>query len=352
MKGRVYSIGGFKHGQHERHLQHAYETFCAWSAMSISVVLAEFPDWDILSSFDVFWIPDLPTSEQIRLHLQRIAQFYTIDFSELIVQHQKLLPLVNAIYSSNPDTKVASIWQEVTGCDVMQLRDVITKYVTAGGTTTSGIEHAHNTQDWLFTRRRGRLLNSNEVTEMKLVHDFDQSEELGTIHGARIIWAKLHLGHRHRRKPNKNKGRRVGPTSGNTFANMDRCREKAVKDALCMEGGGSKMLQEVQRAAAVQSASVWTDAMTNELEFNRVTNFDNRMSALTSRELLPHEFTNDAVDDDVKVLQHKLKLKEDRCRKASKKCTHGKSEGFAYWVRLSTTHYEGFGRCGCATYHC
>ena len=84
VKGRLYSIGGFKHGQHEMHLQHAYEKFCAWSAMSISVVLAEFPDWDILSSFDVFWIPGLPTSEQIRLHLQRIAQFYTIDFFRVV----------------------------------------------------------------------------------------------------------------------------------------------------------------------------------------------------------------------------------------------------------------------------
>ena len=132
VKGRVYSIGGFKHGQHERHLQHAYEKCCAWSAMSISVVLAEFPDWDILSSFDVFWIPDLPTSEQIRLHLQRIAQFYTIDFPELFVQYQKIIPLANARYSSNQDTKVASIWQEVTGCDVMQLRDVITKICHCG----------------------------------------------------------------------------------------------------------------------------------------------------------------------------------------------------------------------------
>ncbi len=190
-----------------------------------------------------------------------------------------------------------------------QLKQTQIRHKTFSGATTSGIEHAHNSQGWLFPRRRGRLRTLAENAEMRLVFDYKECEEQLVIDTARSLWTKLYTGHRHYTKAKRTKGIATGPRTGNTLVNFDRARESGVRRCL-KEHTAPSSLRDLQWDAAVNSASVWADTMTAELNFNDNKQSANKLQALRNGTLLPQEFSEQNIDEAVTGLEHKRKLRK------------------------------------------
>ena len=68
------------------------------------------------------------------------------------------------------------------------LASLLNRSVTLTGCTTSGVEHVHGKQDWVFTKRRNRLGNERENDEIKIHCDWKVEESIKVIQLSRSVW--------------------------------------------------------------------------------------------------------------------------------------------------------------------
>ena len=68
------------------------------------------------------------------------------------------------------------------------LKQVFVRYTTCVGCTTSGVEHNHASQDWVFPPRRSLLSIPAQNTEMKLIVDTGNDDDSLIIELAQGIW--------------------------------------------------------------------------------------------------------------------------------------------------------------------
>ena len=73
-----------------------------------------------------------------------------------------------------------------------ELRKIVLRLGTSSGMTTTGVEHVHNLQQWLFDGRRGSMQATTENDEMKLVSDIRTDDVDVIVDCAQCVWSELY----------------------------------------------------------------------------------------------------------------------------------------------------------------
>ena len=183
VRGTPITIGSNFVG--ESILKACYDRMCAWCVLAIGVVKAEFPAWEMLQGFSVFNVNALPKQTIIRKHMSRFAQNFDLPLHELLEHHATLLPGAIDLKKRCPDKSNADVWRAMEAKGA--LLALLTRYITFCGCTTSGVEHTHTIQDWLFPKRRKRLSNESANDEIKIIKDRNQHDESDIVEYAQDL---------------------------------------------------------------------------------------------------------------------------------------------------------------------
>ncbi len=112
VKGTTYSIGC--HGPPEADdVAYAFKKFCAWTTMSISLVNAEFPLWELSRAFAIFNIERLPPPEVREQHMMRLCRYFRINFDAFKRQYDTTLANATEQFKRTPNMSMAEIWDIV-----------------------------------------------------------------------------------------------------------------------------------------------------------------------------------------------------------------------------------------------
>ena len=265
-----------------------------WSDMQ-----AEFPEWEVLQCFAIFNL-----SEQAVLQhdmtdkVQRLAQCFDLPFKPLCEQWHRLLPDVKR-FKSAADPQLSnldawrSVWRSAGGQSKLpELTQLLARYGAYSGCTTSGVEHCHSIQDWLWPGRRGSLKCDRENDEMQIVADKEMLEHIGMDAGiemARRIWrifygkARLHIESR------GDAGKKRKERSGCTLLAWKRNLRKAITGGSATWNAGGA--HAAHQRAAHEAEACWTEAHDKELAFQMGKRTEEFLHSMAERTLLPSEVT-------------------------------------------------------------
>ncbi|CAK9054669.1 Modification methylase NlaIV (M.NlaIV) (Cytosine-specific methyltransferase NlaIV) [Durusdinium trenchii] len=211
------------------------KVFQEWMQAAESTLAAEFPDWHILSCFDVFHLEERRASappDHLDDCLAKLANCFKVRLPDLKKQYAALLPIATQLYKVGERSNRAA-WQAA----LQQGGRVLCGYL-AWTPSTSGVEQLFSK----VKRSPVELTSSMEVTDMRLcvvmgMGDLTQPEEDEILQsGQRIYTAMLKSQLSYRRKPGKrriDKGVPKGQTRRSTGsqAAWHRARKAAVAKA-------------------------------------------------------------------------------------------------------------------------
>lgn len=303
----------------------ALKRVCAWVVLTTATLQAEFPEWEVLQSFSIFNLQAVQQHDMTN-KVQRLAQTFDLPFQPVCEQLQRLLPQAKR-FKAAADPQLSnfdawrSVWQSAGGQSKLpELTQLLARYGAYSGCTTSGVEHCHSIQDWLWPPRRRNLLCDRENDEMQIVMDQDMTERLGmdaAIEMARRIWrifygkARLHL------KPRRDVGKKRGERATCTLAAWKGNLRNALTDASASwDAGGA---HAAQGRAAREAEQCWTEAHDKELAFQLSKRTEEFLHSMAERTLLPSEVT--AADEALSQtrLTHLLELRRARKQAAAGK---------------------------------
>ena len=301
-------------------MEGAYAEINTWIVMGITVMKAEYPAWEILQAFTPF---DILTVDRfagaLQDHLRRLSLAFKLPLDELRRQYGIALPAAQALAAAHPEMSNqdlwVAVWEQIGGS--MRggaLEKALARKCAFSGCTTSGVEHNHSRQDWLFTKRRPTSLQT-ELDEIAIVVDLDQdSSELPAIlELAQAIWRKLYTGVRARPhgRPRADKGG-TRTLKDNTFAAMMRTHADTVAAASCSSVG----LSALQDAAVPQVLDSWKDTYNAEVDFNANKRRIHKLETMASGHCLPHELHGTAAQDLESLRKRQRVNKRDRLLRA------------------------------------
>lgn len=177
-------------------------------SMSMSVLQAEFPSWEILQSFAAFDLSDSGrTAHQQRrarrceaFHewLKRLASCFDVPYNELLEQCAQIAPIAEG-YRSQGHSNLES-WRLAlkrasdrrVKYPVKSLREVLIRYASLSGCSTQGQESAFSVQTHLLRPQRNHMLPEAEQTELKLAIDLKPEQVQHRVKAAQALWAKLY----------------------------------------------------------------------------------------------------------------------------------------------------------------
>ena len=298
---------------------------CAWLALVVACLKAEFPDFELLhafSAFDVEGPADQLSTTDRDVHLKRLAKAFKVDPNALHQQFLDVLPDARQAPATDGALGQTAFqrWRhalDAIGLPHDELRAVLCRYGTCIGCTTSGVEQiAHSTQDLILTKRRGCLHNDKEANEMKIVTDFNAGEAGDVQKLARKIWKLQYGAPRVHRSVRRDKGRKLTSSRANerktlkAFARDRRAEIDEVPNVV------ERSLNQVQRRAAKRGVEDWGAGMTEELEKHKCKRRRAKLRSLREGTLLPSEFdANDEADAAI-MAEHEGVLRAGRIRVA------------------------------------
>ncbi len=175
-----------------------------FTAMSLKVLTAEFPAWELLQSFSVFdlihsharragWLH--PDSEgrrhaMVSSKLDRLAAYVGVDAADLQGQYAEVLPVAMSHADHASDMSNQEAWRRAVSGKTRQawkrglapahtplhaLHRVLERYISMTGCSTQPQEAAFSVQENIMPRRRNHMTPEGEEDELKVALDFDNS---------------------------------------------------------------------------------------------------------------------------------------------------------------------------------
>eukprot|EP00959_Pyramimonas_sp_CCMP1952_P118312 2474088-Pyramimonas_sp.AAC.1 len=130
--------------------------------MAISVVRAEWPEWDVcLSTFSVMNAKKPEMRGAVDTCLERLSQSFNIPLAPLSQAYADHFPEVQKLVAGGETNrnawvhvikKIEQLRTDARPSNVA-LKDLVVRYLTFCGMTTSGVEHTHSLQQLVFTSR-------------------------------------------------------------------------------------------------------------------------------------------------------------------------------------------------------
>lgn len=218
----------------------------------------------MLRAFAVFDCKALPLRDMAVQGLERLARAFKVgDVESTIHQYFAARSSVSQASTGLPSME---IWrQALLTHPGHELGTILTHCACLSGSTTSGVEHGHSLQDWLFTRRRACLQVSTECDEMKLVHDFTDKEMSIVLELAQEIWCVFYGAPRWAHGRRKYGARKTSTCSLRAMVGRT---IKSVQSAASRSNRRS--FSHICQDATNHCADIWDDAMQAEVDFNTV----------------------------------------------------------------------------------
>ena len=251
----------------------------AYTKIVMHVSKAEFPDFDICSSFQVFGryvvqqaasVPDVTRlSEQARKQLAKLAIFFNVSEADLQHQYAQHVPFAKQhLLRCDVTTKMGDVWTTVLKNRLASntgLFYVIARFLLYTA-STARVEQNFSALKRVFNEHRLRLSNDTESRVAKLMlemkSDTDPSKQ-HILQEAQKIYVLHFSANRSGYKTRIDKGvQKVADTTRNTEAAFTRRREKSLSAAVhqCSKGTSSNSVQAVQtRLESVDTGGAWTD---------------------------------------------------------------------------------------------
>jgi len=195
----------------------------AWRALALEVVRAEWPEFQLLSSFSVFSLgvtrkssastssTTSATDAVERTHVERLARFFKLDAAVLHEQIRDHRPIAMRFYTTTQCTTIDGWRQALDATSRRQgvqknhpskeLVKVAREFFAYGGSTT-GCEQAFARTLRSLNAQQGALKESREEDILKLVIDYKEEQESMVLGLAREQWARYY---NHARAPRTEK---------------------------------------------------------------------------------------------------------------------------------------------------
>lgn len=317
--GRVITIGN-PLGVSDDIQKRCLARMCSFVALATSALRAEFPEWDFLQTFSVFNVRHLDSTEDRLVKLARLAHMFGVRKSTLQSQFQDMFAAVLPYARNHPGLSSLEVWKGVWNEAATQrhgtLQHVLARYGAFGGCTTSGVEHVHSIQSWLWPKRRAMLTTARENDEIKSLVDMYLLDD-DTIEVAREVWKALYGRPRKRTTKRTDAGSTRGQTRRQTLAKWVKTAKAAVTQAPAKSTFHS--IDDTHRRARACAGNTWDAKKDKELEFQDIKRKDRFLSDLTQGTLLQSEFSHDDMHDAQTRVEHLRDLKRKRQQAALKK---------------------------------
>ena len=224
----------------------------AWRAVALSVLSAEFPDFELHASFAIFSLapPDAGPAGRVEatgardVHFRRLAQVLDLDHEKLRAQYDDHVYLARRLKSTQ-ELGNGEAWRmamEKTQRDssirsahpAQELKAALMRS-RAFSISTGGVERGFSKQMWLFGTSGDHQCERTMFLKAKLTNDYNDKEEIDVIKHAQLIWRKNWDDTRSRSKPRIDVGKAVGSRKQNTekswLANRHETITKAMRSA-------------------------------------------------------------------------------------------------------------------------
>ena len=209
LKGVPYSIGG-PNAITDELFSACLDRMKRWVQMAAEVAQAEYPSFDLLSSFSVLDISTRaqrktsdPDSEQDRFHdeaVERLAKVFRVDASALHAQLTDVGRIAEHVFKTHK-ISVWEAWRQAVHRTQHRLKQthpvdalipVLQRYLAWNGMTSSGVEQTFTKQQRNLLPSRDHMLDEHEADELFLLDITDDNKD-HLIKAAHHKW-KLYYG--------------------------------------------------------------------------------------------------------------------------------------------------------------
>ncbi len=304
-------------------ISRCYDRMSSWVVLTIQTMKAECPNFETLQLFSVFNFNYREDERTIMSKLKRLAQKFNFSEAKLVAGYKRVLPLAEHARTHELDT--FQTWRSASLDRTSDSDDIIDCIALLGafcGCTTSGVEHVHSIQEWLWPKRRNHQSCHRENDEIKLVHDLEYLDVAEIIEFAQILWTVFFGKTRAHTKPRADKGttRSAKTKKRKTLKNLTAAMGAALNAKV--KALPFRSLEDIQRDAAASvngNAAVWTDKHDQELEFQTLKRKECHLQSIASNAILSEDVTLADQDLSAKRIEHLTKLKNTRAKAAAKK---------------------------------
>ncbi|CAK9104835.1 unnamed protein product [Durusdinium trenchii] len=217
-----------------------------WVRLAKMVIQHEFPEWDLVSAFQLFNVTGgkkLLSTQTQETHINRISKFFDLDVMQFRTQFYDLAALAR-VHAQNASCDSFSAWQAIIKqvlsskkrrdqhpCDAVQV--ALSRWA-AWSPSSSGVEQSFGHLTHFATARQSHASEACECNEAVLLLDHCEDLEEQQIALARKVWAQIYPSPRTHKKPRLDKGisRSSSPLSQSlmTETTWIRNRRKDVDD--------------------------------------------------------------------------------------------------------------------------
>ena len=247
-----------------------------FTKVAMHVTKAEFPDFEICMSFEVFSrdmvkqsssIPDVAQlSDAAKKQLGKLATFYNVSEAGLLNQYAEHVPFVKQqLLRCEEAKKMGDVWTTVLKHRLVPdtaLFYVIGRFLMYTA-STARVEQNFSALKRVFGEQRLKMTNDNESRVAKLMvekmADDDPSKQ-HILKEAQKIYVTHFCVNRGGYKTRIDKGvPKPANTNGNTEAAWMRRREKSLASAVSQHSVGSSVQAVQSRLESVDTGETWTD---------------------------------------------------------------------------------------------
>ena len=329
-KTQVRSIGGPDCLADGIAVQTSLQRMRAFVRVSISVTVAEFPNYEIVSAFRVFCLDEKKKSHntedpEVAACFERLAMFYNVDQAQLQAEFADLSQVAKSRMTFN-GCSARDAWQyaamrahERKGSrfSVKALGNVLQGYL-AVSISTAGVEQDFSRFKRVFGEQALGALDSTEAMVAKLVLDRPHVElkDDAIIQRAQEIWSENFNKPRNRGdtvRIDKGVKRSVGSDSKevSTEAEWQRRRRLSVTDAVA----SSAKKFEVGADAIEVDEQAWLESHQQMVDKQLAIDRRNKAEALMDGALISSEIDQQTIDDSKKIIDRRIKNDRERHNK-------------------------------------
>ena len=347
----MYMVGGALRTLEEPSsvdVQCGLEVLTRWVGMVRDTAAAEFPNFTVLSAFQIFSLADTQSSHQRArentLAVERLAQVFGVCPAELEQDLVRWRPVAEQVrkdtrcgnkeaWSRAVQPLLQSRARQPRSCDAPALITVLHRYV-AWCVSTSGIESVFSASDRLM-RTRGSATEQFEETMLRLVaaRSKDVLDHQDVLQRARAIWSTRYTRRMHRKGPRVDKGTKR--------------KHKATSETTVLAQRREAVAAQVAASVAAEAASAAAEppeslppGLQKELEFQLAKFQQRKVEAARDGALVPAEVDDalhEALSVELEGVQERAKKRAAAARRMARhmegaSCNWDALRGQSVWV--------------------
>ena len=276
-----------------------------WVRLCKEVAAAEYPAFNVFSSFSVFRLPEDVRDEQRRLgedirgRLHRLVAFLKVPLEDLEQEYRYHFALAMAWKRAHPGVINKEAWRSVVehvwkgaAPSSGALRACLVCWI-GWSCSTSGVEHDIALLRRILTDHESTLAEERVADILTLTSDpITSAEEDIIVRDARVRWSTFYgLARESTGSARVDKGKKRGPAKKNSERAWLRRRRAAIaKEAAKWLRNGRKRGADARVLKA--SAEHWTPTMEKEISFQRDKKLKRLVQAEKEGHIVPTDITN------------------------------------------------------------